>query len=261
MLGRVVLVFKDLVARRKSLLSMRAWKDVPWLKTCQPKSPFQALLDVFCDIPGLLEMNDELNRKFSSQQRADSSSIAQYETTVQEALARAFEWRLEWERSYGGIAYSRPTKSSLSQSAQEGSEPDTSDAIWFAQFSRAQEINLYNSILVFLLPILNAWVGRKGLLRCLESVGQLSSSAASHGRLALPHAHLTRETATTEIIRTTTYVLEGPEPRLGAYHLLLPLWSVYVSFGSITQAPTPSKDSRIANALLQTVIKAQSCRC
>ncbi|KAI3529466.1 hypothetical protein CSPX01_15515 [Colletotrichum filicis] len=57
--GRLHLVISHVKRRRRFPLSHPAWKTVPWQNV--PKTPKDILIDVFVDIPGLLEDLDHMN--------------------------------------------------------------------------------------------------------------------------------------------------------------------------------------------------------
>ncbi|RDW62344.1 hypothetical protein BP6252_11777 [Coleophoma cylindrospora] len=87
---RMILLSQAICSRRKSFLARKIWKEVPWEDDLASKQPIDYLLDILCDISGLIEDID----------RAERVGRA-YEENLDQLIIQSFrdinKWWQQWE--------------------------------------------------------------------------------------------------------------------------------------------------------------------
>jgi hypothetical protein len=131
------------------------WQTVPWELEPTSKTPQSYLLDIFVSIPTLLEEDAVLERwslESADYDFIDPSPIlddgyfrgAELHTRVASQLETLYRWRWKWQREYGRCV--------TLDHCDGNAEP--SNRLQFDRALRANDIMLYNSILMWLLALL-----------------------------------------------------------------------------------------------------------
>jgi hypothetical protein len=144
------------------------WQTVPWETDPDLKSPQSRLLDIFVAIPGLLEENKRLEE--SVHHYGDESSdvfLILDDDTLRRAelcarivvhIERLYYWRWDWQRRYGHQVTPNPSGWDPNGEAARalGSSADSvyTGRLQFARPILANDIMLYNSVLMWLLALL-----------------------------------------------------------------------------------------------------------
>ena len=158
-----------------------------------------------CDAPGLLEA-------------VDSFMIAGDETAraglCQKALAmldELYTWRWKWQHTFPDASYIVSVDVNMQESASTSAPRPFETILWFHEFSRAQELCLYNSILLLVLRMCE-------FLHCHPD----PMSKASMNDPLLPREGTKRAIAM-EILRMVDYHLDCLQGSVGALMLIFPL--------------------------------------
>ncbi|KAF7161926.1 hypothetical protein CNMCM5623_007341 [Aspergillus felis] len=202
-----------IVERKRCFLEDPSWKSIPWAGRMGSKTPIDYLHDVFCDIPGLLEDLDQViawdpdipgRDEFLDQVRQNALSI----------LEILYSWRCKWQEDYPDTAFFIPSINSGS----DGLPPSPfRTVIWFTDPYRANELIVYDSVLLI---VLKAAEGL-GL-----NLGESHSSMTNPRDLLLPIQSNRKEVAI-EVCRTVDYHLHCLQRSSGAFMLLFPLNVAY----------------------------------
>lgn len=145
--ARDILISKALMERKRSFLEQEQWKTVPWERDPQKRSPSCRLLDILSVVPGLLEDEDSLDNH-PDPQPLRAALLAQ----TQDLLQELFKWRWEWEARNPDAAHAVEAANGADGLAAipEGLET----VLRYKKFVQANEICLYNAVLLWLLRFL-----------------------------------------------------------------------------------------------------------
>ncbi|GIJ87957.1 hypothetical protein Asppvi_006873 [Aspergillus pseudoviridinutans] len=202
-----------IVERKRCFLEDPSWKSIPWAGRMGSKTPIDYIHDVFCDIPGLLEDLDKViawdpdipgRDEFLGQVRQNALSI----------LEILYSWRCKWQEDNPDTAFFIPS----SNSGSDGLPPSPfKTVIWFTDPYRANELIVYDSVLLIVLKAAEAL----GL-----NLGGPHSSMTSSSDLLHPVPSNRKEVAI-EVCRTVDYHLHCLQRSSGAFMLLFPLNVAY----------------------------------
>ncbi|KAK8215910.1 hypothetical protein IWZ01DRAFT_183241 [Phyllosticta capitalensis] len=145
--ARDILISKALMERKRSFLEQEQWKTVPWERDPQKRSPSCRLLDILSVVPGLLEDEDSLENHPDPQPLREAL-LAQ----TQDLLQELFKWRWEWEARNPNAAHAVEAANGVDGLA---AIPDGLETVLrYKKFVQANEICLYNAVLLWLLRFL-----------------------------------------------------------------------------------------------------------
>ncbi|KAF2135682.1 uncharacterized protein K452DRAFT_303367 [Aplosporella prunicola CBS 121167] len=145
---RDILISKALLEQKRTFFEEPHWKTIPWLLNPTAKNPTNQLLDILADIPGFLE--DEATVKQTGDHMLQLSLFSRVEQHLQEL----YKWRWAWEANNPGAAIE--ITSSPSSSPEDPSTPQGLETVLrYSTFLQANEICLYNAVLLWLLRFLD----------------------------------------------------------------------------------------------------------
>lgn len=161
--ARPIIAIKAITDCKRTFLDQEAWLTLPWAQGPGQKSAMNHLIDIFCIIPGLLEDSKSLHSgnsfvwDFTSPSRPHTDSpapghdprLADLRQRTQECYAKLQRWKEDWDRSYPSavqpvnMSYFPPSDLKFPIEIFE-------HAITFPNFLRANEFQLYNTVMFFL---------------------------------------------------------------------------------------------------------------
>ncbi|MCJ1324414.1 hypothetical protein MMC10_001076 [Thelotrema lepadinum] len=95
--NRILLVGNAMMSRKRTFLEERDWKDVPWEDAPENKDPYDHLIDIACDIPGMLEDIDHLAQQPQDLDDLDNEGLF---LDLVNRSERAFDELDAWWRSW-----------------------------------------------------------------------------------------------------------------------------------------------------------------
>lgn len=140
-------ISKSLLERKRTFFEESKWKIIPWALDPAAKSPSNALLDVLCDVPGFLE--DEMTFKATN----DIPLRLGLLTRVEKSLQELYHWRWAWEARNPNAAVEVPAKAPADYKRSE-IPPGLETALHYKNWLQANEICLYNAVLLWVLRFL-----------------------------------------------------------------------------------------------------------
>ncbi|KAL1986153.1 hypothetical protein VTN96DRAFT_6805 [Rasamsonia emersonii] len=93
---RSIIAIGHVVERKRCFLEQDVWKTTPWALSPASKSVMDYLLDILCDIPGILEDADLLQQNFGSASELRGIVCQRLGSCVQDL----YSWRWQWERQF-----------------------------------------------------------------------------------------------------------------------------------------------------------------
>ncbi|GIC87264.1 uncharacterized protein Aud_003648 [Aspergillus udagawae] len=202
-----------IVERRRCFLEGSAWKSIPWAGRIGSKTPIDYLHDVFSDIPGLLENLDRVTA-WSPNIPGRDEFLGQVRQNALSILEILYSWRCKWQEDNPDTAFFIPS----SNSGSDGLPPSPfKTVIWFTDPYRANELIVYDSVLLI---VLKAAEGL-GL-----NLGEPHSSMTNPSDL-LPPIQSNRNEVAIEVCRMVNYHLHCLQRSSGAFMLLFPLNVAY----------------------------------
>ena len=228
--ARPIIVIKAITDEKRTFLDREEWLTLPWGN--EQKSPINLLIDIFCIIPGLLEDCKTLNpnRSFrwdnspATSPSTDSTEsqdprLADLRQRVQECYTKLEQWKEEWSKAFPLAVEIVKDMSQYPRLEPKFPINIFQHAINFPDFLRANEYQLYNTVVFF-----------------LSSLMLSLPSSSSNDDTALPSvADLLsqRWEAAYDICRAVPYDLRFEEHGCGgAYLLLFPLLTNLRLFGA-----------------------------
>lgn len=160
--ARPIIVIKAITDCKRTFLDQEAWLTLPWAQDPGQKSTMNHLIDIFCIIPGLLQDSRSLHPGNSikwdfttptsplidSAERQDPRLVDLRQRT-QACYAKLQQWKEEWDRSYPSAV--QPVNMSKFPPSDLRFPIDIFEhAITFPNFLRANEFQLYNTVVFFL---------------------------------------------------------------------------------------------------------------
>lgn len=164
--ARPIIVIKAITDEKRTFLDQEEWLTLPWEQKPEQKSPMNYLIDIFCIIPGLLEDCKTLNpnRSFvwdtspATSPSTDSAESQDPQLTdlrqrVQECYIKLEQWKEKWSKAYPSAV--QPVKMSYFPRSELKFPIDVFQyAINFPNFLRANEYQLYNTVVFFLTSLM-----------------------------------------------------------------------------------------------------------
>ncbi len=159
--ARPIIAIKAITDCKRTFLDRREWLTLPWAQDPDQKSAMNLLIDIFCIIPGLLEDSKSLHSNTSFVWDLTSTSPSTTSATeqdpkvidlrrrTQECYIKLQKWKEDWDRAYPtavqtvNMSYFPPSDLNFPIEIFE-------HAITFPNFLRANEFQLYNTVVFFL---------------------------------------------------------------------------------------------------------------
>ena len=161
--ARPIIAIKAITDCKRTFLDQEAWLTLPWDQDPNQKSSMNHLIDIFCIIPGLLEDSKSLHSGNSfvwdltspSSPQTDSPAaahdprLADLRQRTQECYAKLQRWKEDWDRTYPSAV--QPVNMSYFPPSDLNFPIDIFEhAITFPNFLRANEFQLYNTVVFFM---------------------------------------------------------------------------------------------------------------
>lgn len=231
--ARPIIVIKAITDCKRTFLDRQDWLTIPWAQDSGQKSPINQLIDIFCVIPGLLEESKRQHTSTSFKwdfvaQRSPStgaspagqdSRLVSLRHRTQESYTKLQKWKKDWDTDYPTAI--QPVKPShFPHSDLHFPEEIFSYAITFPNFLRANEYQLYNTVVFFL----------SSLMLSVPSTSQADFDASPSVADLLE----TRWDAAYNICRAVPYDLFEKHGGGGAYLVLFPLLTNLRLFGEVS---------------------------
>ena len=228
--ARPIIVIKAITDEKRTFLDQEEWLTLPW--DHEQKSPMNLLIDIFCIIPGLLEDCKTLNpnRSFiwdfspATSPSTDSTEsqdprLADLRQRVQECYTKLEQWKEEWSKVFPLAVEIVKDMSQFPRLEPKFPINIFQHAISFPDFLRANEYQLYNTVVFFLSSLmLSLPLSSSDDHTALPSVSDLLGQ---------------RWEAAYDICRAVPYDLRFEEHGCGgAYLLLFPLLTNLRLFGA-----------------------------
>lgn len=229
--ARPIIVIKAITDYKRTFLDQPAWLTLPWAQDPGQKSSMNHLIDIFCVIPGLLEDSKALRSPTSfvwdfttptspatdpSVTRHDPRLVA-LRRRIQSCYIKLQKWKEVWDETYPSavqsvnLSYFPPSELKFPIEIFEY-------AINFPNFLRANEYQLYNTVIFFLSSLMLSVPPSPDDLNAAPSVSDLLGQ---------------RWDAANNICRAVPYDLMFEKHGCGgAYLLLFPLLTNLRLFGA-----------------------------
>ena len=156
--ARPIIVIKAITNYKRTFLDQEAWLTLPWAQDLDQKSSMNHLIDIFCIIPGLLEDSKSLHFStsfvwdFTSLISQDPRSIDLRQRT-QQCYIKLKEWKENWDKTYPSAV--QPVNMSFFPPSDLKFPIEIFEyAINFPNLLRANEYQIYNTLLFFLYSIM-----------------------------------------------------------------------------------------------------------
>ena len=228
--ARPIIVIKAIADCKRTFLDRHDWLTLPWAQDPGQKSAMNQLIDIFCVVPGLLEDSKRLHTSTSfkwdftapkSPSTDDSAAGQDHRLTAlrhrtQECYCKLLSWKEKWDTTYPTAVQSVKT-SYFPRSDLKFPEDIFSYAITFPNFLRANEYQLYNTIVFFL----------SSLMLSVPPTSQADFDASP----SISNLLSQRFEAAYDICRAVPYDLFEKHGGGGAYLLLFPLATNLRLFG------------------------------
>ena len=228
--ARPIIVIKAITDCKRTFLDRQDWLTIPWAQDPGQKSPINQLIDIFCVIPGLLEDSKRQHTSTSfkwdfTAQRSPSngaspagedSGLVSLRHRTQKSYTKLQRWKEDWDAVFPTAV--QPVKPShFPHSDLHFPEGIFSYAINFPNFLRANEYQLYNTVVFFL----------SSLMLSVPSTSQADFDASPSVADLLEM----RWDAAYNICRAVPYDLYEKHGGGGAYLILFPLLTNLRLFG------------------------------
>ncbi|KAK8166365.1 hypothetical protein IWX90DRAFT_432607 [Phyllosticta citrichinensis] len=145
--ARDILISKAMLEHKRTFLEEEKWQTIPWELNPGARSPSSRLLDILSYVPGLLE--DEAALKEHSDAKALRTVLL---VQTRQHLQELFKWRWEWETRNPNAAHAVPASVELGGPREIPQGLET--VLRYKRFIQANEICLYNAVLLWLLRFL-----------------------------------------------------------------------------------------------------------
>ena len=159
--ARPIIVIKAITDEKRTFLDREEWLTLPWGN--EQKSPMNLLIDIFCIIPGLLEDCKTLNpnRSFiwdnspatslsTDSPESQDPRLADLRQRVQDCYTKLERWKEEWSMAFPLAVQTVKNMSYFPRSELKFPIHVFQHAITFPNFLRANEYQLYNTVVFFL---------------------------------------------------------------------------------------------------------------
>ena len=228
--ARPIIVIKAITDCKRTFLERQDWLTIPWAQDPAEKSLMNHLIDIFCIIPGLLEESKRLHTSTSFKwdftaptspstgtptERQDHRLVALRHRT-QECYTKLQKWKETWDMTFP-TAVQPVDASYFPRSDLKFPEEIFSYAITFPNFTRANEYQLYNTVIFFL----------SSLMLSVPPTSQADFDSSPSVSSLLSQ----RYDAAYDVCRAVPYDMFEKHGGGGAYLLLFPLLTNLRLFG------------------------------
>ncbi|TVY71553.1 Uncharacterized protein LSUE1_G007601 [Lachnellula suecica] len=222
--NRRIIALGCVVKRKRCFLEIEQWKTVPWAHEHNSKTSLNYLDDILCDIPGLLEDSDELERSelLPEQRVMDRRRLSD---DINLHLQQLYAWREKWAQLNPEACNEVPSleQTPPSSDSKRQSEPLFPAVFHYSSLTAANEITSYNAILLLLLRLARQVIGPS--FRTSYSTTNLRP-ASTQSPLQPPGTANTL-TAAKEICKSVKFHLNCGDSA-GAFFMLFPLrWQAF----------------------------------
>jgi hypothetical protein len=218
---RVTIALECLVEKKRCFLERHEWKTIPWALDPESKTSTHHIQDILCDIPGLME--DATNVQGSSQEPSEIASRHQrLSENILIHLNALYEWRTASQCANPGACHEVLAASSSPVQTQILSPT----ALHYSSLTAANEITLYNAILLLLLRLRYQILGPSSNAPITALHLPLH---IDYGPLYPPGAAPNPRAVAMEICRRVEYNLLDSQ-NAGAFLLLFPLRLAFTTF-------------------------------
>lgn len=228
--ARPIIAIKAITDCKRTFLEQQDWLTIPWAQDPGQKSAMNQLIDIFCITPGLLEDSKRLHTSSSfkwdftaptspsigSPGANQDHRLVALRHRTQECYTRLQRWKATWDRSYPS-AVQPVNPSHFPQADLKFPEDIFSYALTFPNFLRANEYQLYNTVVFFVSSLM--------LSVAPTSQSDIDSSPSVSDLLSQ------RYEAAYDICRAVPYDLFEKHGGGGAYLLMFPLLTNLRLFG------------------------------
>lgn len=162
--ARPIIVIKAITDCKRTFLDQNAWLTLPWAQDLAQKSTMNHLIDIFCVIPGLLEdakslhstksfVWDIMTQPSPSSEDPQDPRLAELRQRTQQCYTNLQMWKADWDRRYPSAV--QPVNMSRFPPSDLKFPIDIFEyAITFPNFLRANEFQLYNTVIFFLSTVM-----------------------------------------------------------------------------------------------------------
>lgn len=207
---RSAVALKALVDKKRTFLEREEWKITPWRLHPESKDLTSYIVDVLCDLPGLLQDFDELeSTNLTFKQRAlRQQKLA---ADINHHLKLIYDWRVIWEKTNATSCTEQPAKF-------EGSPFET--VLQYEVLEEANGLMIYNAIMLRL-----ARLGRDLLGPLYDHTAPAPAAMKNWNatNIALHEPGASLYDSAVEILRSVEYHLSPPHDSAGAYFIVFPL--------------------------------------
>ncbi|KAE8374367.1 hypothetical protein BDV26DRAFT_296071 [Aspergillus bertholletiae] len=218
---RYFVVLAHLIQNQRCFLEDRAWKLVPWASDPGSKMSIDYILDIFCDVPGILDDVRWLQTSSPSTQdgqRGRDKLCIRFNALFK----RLLQWRANWEAQFSDSCFSVALNTLRDLKAVHLDTYPFLDAVFFTKTIHVAEMCLYNSVLVILHRAWNAVSSSTNVPPSFDTAASDLNSAI----LLQPGKGSLKE-ITREICRMVYYQLLFCPGHIGAIQLILPVQVAY----------------------------------
>jgi hypothetical protein len=145
----ILQVLAHLISNKRCFLEEVAWKVVPWANDPDSKNIVDYLLDVLCDVPGILEDMRFLQETPIAQQNT-LAMWAPLGLRIKSCMENLYRWRVKWEEDFSNTYYPMGLDSLKDLMVVHLETYPLSMAVFFTEPIHGTVICLYNSMLVIL---------------------------------------------------------------------------------------------------------------
>ncbi|KAG5964130.1 hypothetical protein E4U57_005577 [Claviceps arundinis] len=223
---RPFLAISHFVMRKHCFLEFEEWKLQPWAHQPESKLPGSLLMDVFVDIPGIVEDADRLKEEVAKMKMGLTSAeeVDALRTKVQNKVLASIhslsEYRWKWEDMYPRVCWKTRINAANTLCLDDEGNPLFDTCLNFVGMKRTLEILFYNASRLLLFRLCDLTGVHEAASTNLEHVWQRHGPFLNP--LLLPGMG-TPEAHALEICRIVDYLMNGDQNYHGAFILLFPL--------------------------------------
>lgn len=207
--NRVTIVLESLLKRKRCFLERPEWKTIPWALDPSSKDSTSYLLDILCDMPGLMEDAEFLRSTQSMEELGRKHKLLS--SNILSHLRTLSRWRHAWGNQNPNACYETPTTDNTSL---------FSTVLYYNSIGLANDITTYNAVLLLLQRLGSQVIGPTFD----------PSIPATHLPTHTDQTPLDPQAIATEICRSAEYHLLPIWKNTGSFSLLFPLRVAYTAF-------------------------------
>ncbi|OAQ71864.1 C6 finger domain-containingprotein [Purpureocillium lilacinum] len=219
--------------RKRCFLGEPEWQTIPWALQETERPIGSKIIDVLCEIPGLMAERDMLAGRAAKVNDVEAAMEA-LQDRVLDAIRRLGEYRWQWEAAYPRASRERLVNMATSVSLDEHGRPLFDTVLDFDDMERAIDVVYFNTIRLMLYGLSDD-TGLSELLMASSGGGCLYQGPSSNA-LLLP-GQGTNVSNALEICRTVDYFMQHSRDSQGTLVLLFPL---RVAYGHLRRVPLVS---------------------